>query len=186
MQTLLGFTAPSLSLACHSLMSHRKFSAPRHGSLGFTPKKRSQRHRGKCKAFPKDRRSQPCHLTAFLGYKAGMTHVVRDVDRQGSKVHKKEVVEPVTIIECPPLVIVGIVGYIRTPKGLRTFKTIWSEHLSDECLRRFYKDWCKSKKKAFTKSSKKWADDAGVAAINRDIRKMKKYCCVIRVITHTQ
>lgn len=24
------------------------------------------------------------HLTAFLGYKAGMTHIVREVDRPGS------------------------------------------------------------------------------------------------------
>ena len=28
-------------------MSHRKFEAPRHGSKGFLPKKRSKRHRGK-------------------------------------------------------------------------------------------------------------------------------------------
>jgi Ribosomal protein L3 len=41
------------------------------------------------------------HLTAFAGYKAGMTHIVRDLDRPGSKMHKKEVVEAVTIIEVP-------------------------------------------------------------------------------------
>lgn len=64
--------------------SHRKFSAPRHGSKAFLPKKRSRRHRGKCKSFPKDDKSKPCHLTAFLGYKAGMTHIVREVDRPGS------------------------------------------------------------------------------------------------------
>lgn len=27
---------------------------------------------------------KPAHLTAFMGYKAGMTHVVRDLDRPGS------------------------------------------------------------------------------------------------------
>lgn len=64
--------------------SHRKFSAPRHGSMGFYPKKRSQRHRGKVKAFPKDDPNKPVHLTAFIGYKAGMTHVVREADRPGS------------------------------------------------------------------------------------------------------
>jgi large subunit ribosomal protein L3e len=56
--------------------------------------------------------------------------------------NKKEVVEAVTIIETPPMVVVGIVGYADTPKGLRTFKTIWAEHLSEECRRRFYKNWC--------------------------------------------
>lgn len=64
--------------------SHRKFSAPRHGSMGFVPKKRCKRHRGKVKAFPKDDSSKPVHLTAFIGYKAGMTHIVREVDKPGS------------------------------------------------------------------------------------------------------
>merc|ERR1711971_510994 len=68
------------------IMSHRKFEAPRHGSKGFLPKKRSKRHMGKCKAFPKDDASKPVHMTAFLGYKAGMTHIVREMDRPGSKV----------------------------------------------------------------------------------------------------
>lgn len=167
-------------------MSHRKFSAPRHGSLAFLPKKRSRRHRGKCKAFPKDDASKPVHLTAFIGYKAGMTHVVRDVDRPGSKVNKKEIVEAVTIIEAPPMVIVGLVGYIETARGLRTFKTIFSEHLSEECRRRFYKNWHRSKKKAFSKSSKKWQDEVGKQEIQKDLAKIRKYCTVVRVIAHTQ
>lgn len=65
-------------------MSHRKFERPRHGSLGFLPRKRASRFRGKVKSFPKDDRSKPPHLTAFLAYKAGMTHILRDVDKPGS------------------------------------------------------------------------------------------------------
>nr|GEW84506.1 60S ribosomal protein L3 [Tanacetum cinerariifolium] len=65
-------------------MSHRKFEHPRHGSLGFLPRKRAARHRGKVKAFPKDNPTKPCRLTAFLGYKAGMTHIVREVEKPGS------------------------------------------------------------------------------------------------------
>jgi len=167
-------------------MSHRKFEHPRHGSLGFLPKKRSVRHRGKCKAFPKDDPTKPVHLTAFIGYKAGMTHIVRDVDKLGSKLNKKETVEAVTIIETPPMVIVGAVGYIQTPKGLRSFKTVFAEHLSEDCRRRFYKNWYKSKKKAFTKYAKKWKDDSGKKEIEKDFAKMVKYCQVIRVIAHTQ
>merc|ERR1719199_2227061 len=74
---------------CPPPMSHRKFEHPRHGSLGFLPRKRTKNVRGKVKSFPKDDASKPCHLTAFMGYKAGMTHIVRDVDKPGSKVHKK-------------------------------------------------------------------------------------------------
>jgi large subunit ribosomal protein L3e len=167
-------------------MSHRKFSAPRHGSLGFLPKKRCKRHQGKIKCFPKDDLSKPVHLTGFMGYKSGMTHIVRDVDKPGSKVNKKEIVEAVTILETPPMVIVGVVGYIDTPRGARQFKTVWAEHLNEDCKRRFYKNWYKSKKKAFSKHSKKWQDEEGKVEIEKDFAKMKKYCTVIRVVAHTQ
>ena len=36
------------------------------------------------KAFPKDDTTKPCRLTAFVGYKAGMTHIVREVEKPGS------------------------------------------------------------------------------------------------------
>jgi len=167
-------------------MSHRKFSAPRHGSMGFTPKKRAKRHRGKVKAFPKDDPKKPVHLTSFIGYKAGMTHIVRMVDKPGSKVHKKEVVDAVTIIETPPMVVVGVVGYIETPRGPRPLKTVFAEHLSEDCKRRLYKNWYKSKKKAFSKNAKKWQDDEGKKSIESDLNKIKKYCSIVRVIAHTQ
>ncbi|XP_071976079.1 ribosomal protein uL3-like [Engystomops pustulosus] len=167
-------------------MSHRKFSAPRHGHLGFLPHKRSKRHRGKVKTWPKDDPSKPVHLTAFLGYKAGMTHTLREVHRTALKVSKREEVEAVTIIETPPMIVVGIVGYVETPRGLRGLKTIFAEHISDECKRRFYKNWCKSKKKAFTKYCKKWTDELGKKQLEKDLDAMKKYCKVIRVIVHTQ
>uniref|UniRef100_A0A8C6MS15 60S ribosomal protein L3 n=1 Tax=Mus spicilegus TaxID=10103 RepID=A0A8C6MS15_MUSSI len=113
-------------------MSHSKFSAPKHGFLGFLPHKCSSWHHGKVKSFPKDDASKPVYLTAFLGYKAGMTHIVQEVDRPGSKVNKKEVVEAVTIVDplTPTVVVVGIVGY-----------TVFAEHISDECKWRFYKNW---------------------------------------------
>ncbi|GAA6044195.1 hypothetical protein JCM8097_006808 [Rhodosporidiobolus ruineniae] len=167
-------------------MSHRKYEHPRCGSLGFLPRKRAARHRGKAKSFPKDDQKAPVHLTAFLGYKAGMTHVVRDLDRPGSKMHKKEVVEAVTVIETPPMVVVGVVGYVETPRGLRSLTTVWAEHLSDEVKRRFYKNWYRSKKKAFTKYAKKHAEQGAKSSISRELERISKYCSVVRVLAHTQ
>jgi large subunit ribosomal protein L3e len=167
-----------------NVMSHRKFERPRHGSLGFLPRKRASRHRGKVKSFPKDDPSKAPHLTAFLAYKAGMTHILRDVDKPGSKAHKKEVVEAVTVLECPPMVVVGMVGYVSTAKGLRALSTVWAEHLNDELKRRFYKNWYKSKKKAFTKYVKKYAD--GQKEIDAELERIQKYCQCVRVIAHTQ
>ena len=135
-------------------MSHRKFEAPRHGNLGFTPRKRTKHFRGRIRSFPKDNVKAPVHLTAFAGFKAGMTHILRTVERPGSKLNGKEAVEAVTIVETPPLAVIGVVGYIETPRGLRALTTVWSTKIAKDTLRRFYKNWMNSKKKAFTNYNK--------------------------------
>jgi len=89
-----------------------------------------------------------------------MTHILRDVERQGSKLNKKEVIEAVTVIECPPMTVVGLVGYIETPRGLRALTTVWAKKLEKDTLRRFYKNWMNSKKKAFSKMNKRKPEDA--------------------------
>ena len=98
--------------------------------------------------------------------------------------HKKEVVEAVTLLETPPMAIVGIVGYVKTPRGLRSLTTVWANHLSEEVRRRFYKNWYRSKKKAFTKYAKKYTE--GNKDIQTELERIKKYCQVVRVLTHTQ
>jgi large subunit ribosomal protein L3e len=167
-------------------MSHRKFEAPRHGSLGFLPRKRTKKQRGKIRSFPRDDRTQAPHLTAFMGYKAGMTHVLRDVDRPGSKLHKKETVEAVTVLEVPPMVVVGMVGYVETPTGMRTLTTVWAEHLSETVRRRFYKNWYRSKGKAFTRYAAKYGSDEGKAEIEAEMQRIKDHATVVRVLAHTQ
>jgi len=154
--------------------------------LGFGPRKRTRHHHGRCRKFPRDdlTKGSPRHLTAFLGFKAGMTHVVREIERPGSKLHKKEAVEAVTIIETPAIVVVGLVGYVETPTGLRTLTTVWASHLSDECKRRFYKNWYRAKKKAFTKYAKKAAEKP--QDIEFELSRIKNYCQVVRVLVHTQ
>ena len=138
-------------------MSHRKYECPRSGSLAFLPRRRTRHHRGRIRSFPKDDHKAPIHLTAFMGYKAGMTHITRHHEkREGKKVIKKDIVEPVSIIECPPIKIVGLVGYVETPRGLRALSTVWAQHLPDELKRRFYKNWVSAKKKAFSKYVQRW------------------------------
>merc|ERR1712048_611704 len=157
-------------------MSHRKFEAPRHGNLGFLPRKRCKRIRGRIRKFPVDDRSQEPHLTAFMGYKAGMTHIMRTVDKVGSKLHKKEVVEACTIVETPPMTVIGIVGYVETAHGMRTLTTVLAQHLSDEVKRRFYKNYSKTrcKKKAFLKYVKKnYAKDGSSPQIDEQLKRMK-------------
>jgi large subunit ribosomal protein L3e len=143
--------------------------------------------RGRVKSFPADDVTTKPHFTAFLGYKAGMTHIVRDMDRADSRfLGKREVCEPVTILETPPIVVVGLVGYIKTPIGLRALKTVWANYLGTECRRRFYQHWAASKKKAFTRYETKNSGDVGKRPKDRDLANIIKHASVVRVIAHTQ
>eukprot|EP01068_Selenidium_serpulae_P014369 Selendium_serpulae@DN6092_c0_g1_i3.p2 len=171
-------------------MSHRKFERPRHGSLGFLPRKRARCHRGRAKAFPKDDPSQPCHFTSFMGYKAGMTHIQRVVDKPGSKQrNKKEITEAVTVIDCPPITVVGLVGYTETVTGIKALATVWAHHLSDDFKRRFYKRWYKSKRKAFSQHFQRINDrikEGKGMMDDEEIKRIKEKCQYVRAICHTQ
>ncbi|KAL2325736.1 hypothetical protein Fmac_024794 [Flemingia macrophylla] len=78
--------------------------------------------RGKVKVFPKDDPSKASKLTAFLGYMVGIAHIVIEVDKTQSNLRLKETCEPVTIIETRPTIIVGVMCYVKTPRGLRVRK----------------------------------------------------------------
>ncbi len=57
------------------------------------------------------------------------------------------------MLGCPPLAarVPPCARALQTARGLRSLNTVWAEHLSEEVKRRFYKNWYKAKKKAFTK-----------------------------------
>ena len=166
----------------YSDMSHRKFEHPRRGSLGFLPRKRTKHHRGRIRHFPKDSTDKKVHLTGFIGFKAGMTHIVREIVKPGSRLHKKECVEAVTIVECPKMVVVGITGYQVTPRGLKKLKTVWAEHLDESVIRRFYKRYRgKDQFKAFNKYQK---PENWKKTVTKGLSVLKSKADVIRVLVH--
>lgn len=127
------------------------------------------------------------HYTAMIGYKAGMTQVVRQVDRVGQKkLYGKEICEAVTYIETPPCVTVGLRGYVETPKGLKCLHTIFAQHLSEPFLRRQYKNWYMASKKAFSNYKKLYESAETKSVIDKQIEAIKTTCSVIKAIVHTQ
>merc|ERR1712010_172986 len=84
----------------------------------------------------------------------------------------------------PPIKIVGVVGYIETPRGLRALSTVWAQNLPQQVLRRMYKNFYAAKKKAFSNYSKKYDGDG--KSINRDLNRIKKYCTTVRVLCASQ
>jgi len=79
---------------------------------------------------------------------------------------------------------VALVGYVETPRGLRTLTTVWASHLSESVKRVFYKNWYRSKKKAFDRYTSRVAAD-GNKDMETELARMKKYCQVIRLVCHT-
>lgn len=112
-------------------MGARKHSAPRRGSLGYSPRKRAARLVPRVKTWPEVNLGKPVPL-AFLGYKVGMTHVYMIDDRQGSPTIGQEIFVPVTVVEVPPVYVVAVRGYAYDPnRGLYTAGEVWTNPPSE-------------------------------------------------------
>ncbi len=74
---------------------------PRHGSMGFSPRKRSESPVPHFSSWPEIETGPK--LQGFAGYKAGMTHAFVVDYRPTSTTSGQEVQVPVTVIETPPM-----------------------------------------------------------------------------------
>jgi len=112
-----------------------KRHAPRHGSLAYYPRKRAKTQKAVFRSY-KIKAEKPI-VAAFAGYKAGMTHVVMVDDKPGTLSYGQEVVKAVTIIETPPLKVVGLCPYVKTPYGLRSLTTLMRVEAESDLKRTF-------------------------------------------------
>ncbi|MEM4491030.1 MAG: 50S ribosomal protein L3 [Sulfolobales archaeon] len=108
-------------------VARRKHSAPRRGSLGVRPRKRAQKILPRVRSWPEVDLASPKPL-AFVGYKAGMTHLVIVDNRPGSMTYGQEITVPATVIEAPPMVSIGARFYTYgSMGGLKTLTEVWAE-----------------------------------------------------------
>ncbi|MCX8183052.1 MAG: 50S ribosomal protein L3 [Crenarchaeota archaeon] len=115
-------------------MGHRKQSAPRHGSLAFRPRARFKRLTPRIRFWPEVEGG--ARLLGFAGYRVGMTHGFTIDTSDSSPFKGKEVFTPITIIETPPLSIVGVRLYGNSPQGLRVIWEGWAKNLPGNIKRR--------------------------------------------------
>jgi large subunit ribosomal protein L3 len=111
-------------------VGHRKKNAPRHGSLAYLPRGRAKRTTGRIRFWPKV--AEGPTILGFMGYKAGMTHILMIEDKPGSQNLGKEVSYPATILDVPPIVVFAIRAYIKSQYGLQTLSEAWMEDLSKD------------------------------------------------------
>jgi len=108
--------------------------SPRAGSLGYVPKKRAKRIYPSVKNWPK---SDKLRISGFAGYKAGMTQVLIIDNKKGSATHGEQISVPVTVLDCPSLLVLGVRFYKQNVDGLYAFSEIWDEKsLKDKDIKR--------------------------------------------------
>lgn len=115
-------------------MGHRKKSAPRRGSLAFLPRKRAASIKGRVRHwnnFLEDNLFQ-----GFAGFKVGMTHLTYIEDQKNSPYYGKELMKPVTIIEAPPLILIGIRVYNKDEYGNFIIGDIFTQEINDFLTRK--------------------------------------------------
>jgi large subunit ribosomal protein L3 len=96
-------------------MGHRKRHAPRRGSLAFLPKKRASNIKGRVRNWLDC--LEDINFLGFAGFKVGMSHITYIEDQKNSPYFGKELMKPVTIIEVPPLILIGIRVYNKDEYG---------------------------------------------------------------------
>jgi len=104
-------------------MGHRRKHAPKRGSLAYLPRGRAAREVGRIRFWPKVEEGPT--ILAFMGYKAGMTHVFLVEDRPGSPDFGKDTIHPATVVDVPPVLVCAIRAYVRNEYGLQTYTEAW-------------------------------------------------------------
>ncbi len=90
-----------------------KAHAPRRGSMQFWPRKRAKHSLVRVRSWPQNTQSKPL---AFIGYKAGMTHLFAIDNHPKSLTQNENICLPATIIDCPPMIIAGVSFYKNSKK----------------------------------------------------------------------
>lgn len=103
--------------------------------MQYWPRKRAAKPRARVRSWAS---SKDAKALGFAGYKVGMTHVIYKDEDKNSPTKGENVMVPVTIIECPPIHVVGVRSYKQATKG-RTFVAEVMEGKQDKNLARTIK-----------------------------------------------
>ena len=106
---------------------------PRKGSVAFSPRKRAAKETPRVKSWPQI--DEP-KLLGLAGYKVGMTHVIMTDSDKNSPTNGMDVFTPVTVLEVPPVVVMGIRAYEKTSRGLKVITEVLADNLDEELSRK--------------------------------------------------
>jgi large subunit ribosomal protein L3 len=116
-------------------MGHRKYSAPRRGSIAFRPRSRAKSLEARIRNWPNLNHDKPT-LMGFAGFKAGGINVMTVDDREKTPNFGRQFLNPSTVIATPPIRIVGIRGYSYGVNGKSVAFDVYSKDLPKELARK--------------------------------------------------
>lgn len=88
---------------------------PRHGSMQFWPRVKAKSQTPRIRSWKTDESG----LLGFIGYKAGMTHVIAVDSGKNSPTKGEKIQVPVTVVECPPMKIASVRLYVPHGYGFK-------------------------------------------------------------------
>lgn len=117
-------------------MGHRKYSAPRRGSVAFRPRARAKSLEARVRTWPQ-MAAEKSSLSGFAGFKAGGIHVLTIDDREKTPNFGKQLLNPATVIVTPPIRVIGIRGYKKDLYGQHAIFDVYAKDLPKELPRKF-------------------------------------------------
>jgi large subunit ribosomal protein L3 len=108
-------------------MGHRKYSAPRRGSIAFRPRARAKSLEARIRTWPVESINENTGLLGFAGFKVGQIQVMTIDDKEKTPNHGKPLMNHSTVISLPPLRIVGIRGYSEDGYGKHALFDVYSK-----------------------------------------------------------
>ena len=142
-------------------MGHRKYSAPRRGSIAFRPRARAKSLEARVRTWPQ-LAGEKNALLGFAGFKVGSIHVLTIDDREKTPNFGKQLLNAATVIATPPVKIIGVRAYKTDIYGQHAIFDVYSKDLPKELARRVE---VKQAEDAMSKAESKVAEASSVMAI---------------------
>lgn len=101
-----------------------KTHSPRHGSMQYWPRVRARRSYARVRVWPSTKEGG---MLGFAGFKVGMTQVLITDNRPNALTKGEDIVIPVTIVECPPIRVIGLRGYKTDAYGTKASAEVWAK-----------------------------------------------------------
>ncbi len=114
-------------------MGHRKYSAPRRGSVAFRPRARAKSLEARIRTWPEA--TEKTALLGYSGFKVGGIHVLTVDDREKTPNFGKHLLNTATVIATPPIKIIGVRGYKKDLYGEHAIFDAYAKDLPKELAR---------------------------------------------------